>query len=536
MKKAIYAVLLTVLVVGSFLAGTWYRHRLDGGNAAPAARKILYYVDPMHPAYKSDKPGIAPDCGMELVPVYEDGSTGGGGGSAGMPPGSVNISSEKQQLLGVRVASVERVRPIRTIRTIGRVTVDENRIHRIVGGADGWLNELHGGTTGSLVQQDQLLASYISKDLVNNQQALFISLGNVDRLKAAAGAEDHAAATGQSPVGPPRRGPAGGLSDQVTLANQQLRLAEATLLSLGMSEAQLAEMKRTRQPARQIEIRAPATGLVVARSAAPGLRFDRSTELYRIADLSKVWIVADLFENEAQYFRPGVTARLTLSGTAGKVRQARVTDVLPLADLALRTLKVRLEIDNPDYALRPDMVVDVELPVELPPMIALPAEAVLDTGLKQMVFVEREAGVFEPRQVTTGWRTGEQIEILHGLQPGERIVVSGTFLLDSESRMKAAAAGIYGEAATDPVCGMVVDQSRTRAAGRTVQYQGQTFYFCSDECKTEFQKAPAGFAEKAKAPGPGTASREPPAAKRETRSEGQSPGAGGSPAGHAHER
>jgi YHS domain-containing protein len=280
----------------------------------------------------------------------------------------------------------------------------------------------------------------------------------------------------------------------------------------------LAELKRTRQFTREIEVRAPVTGLVVSRNAAPGLRFDRNTELYRIADLSRVWIVADLFENEARFFSPGVTARLTLPA-GGKVLRARVTDVLPLADPSLRTLKIRLELDNPEYLLRPDMVVDVELPITLPPAIVVPAEAVLDSGIRRRVFVERGEGIFEPHEVETGWRSGDNVEILTGLKPGERIAISGTFLIDSESRMKAAAAGPTGPmheghahpavaaagkaadplarafaAAKDPSCGVEVDIAKARAAGLTVAYQGKSYYFSSDVCKTRFEKAPARFA------------------------------------------
>jgi membrane fusion protein, copper/silver efflux system len=419
MRTATYAALL-LLLVGSFLAGTWYHRQTSSALPPGATRKILYYVDPMHPAYKSDKPGIAPDCGMELVPVYADEGMSSVGSAAAMQPGTVRVSSEKRQMIGVQVGVVAKTTPIRTIRTVGRVVVDENRVHRIVTGSEGYLNKLNGGTTGTLVQKDQILSTYFSREIANSLPGFFVALN--------------------------ARGPSGAVGvpgDQTGTAGQQIPASEANLLALGVSETQLAELKRTRQFTREIEIRAPVTGLVVSRNVAPGLRFDRNTELYRIADLGRVWIVADLFENEARFFSPGITARLTLPA-AGKVFHARVTDILPLADSSLRTLKIRLELDNPEYLLRPDMVVDVELPITLPPSIVVPAEAVLDSGITRRVFVERGEGSFEPRAVETGWRSGDSVEILTGVKPGERIAISGTFLIDSESRMKAAAAGPTG--------------------------------------------------------------------------------------------
>ena len=474
MKRVALAVLVLLVIAGSFVAGSLSTRRAADQHAALGARKVLYYVDPMHPAYKSDKPGIAPDCGMELVPVYDDGSMGGSGGSpTALSPGTVTVSPEKQQLIGVRVGLVERSAATRAVRILGRVAVDENRLHRVVSSTEGWLRELHGATTGSLVRKDQVLSTFYNRELGGGLQALFFALNTLERYKAANAPED-----------------------QLTSAGNQIRAAEANLMTIGMSETQIQELSRTRKPAREIEIRAPVTGFVLARNVFPNLRVDRNTELYRIADISQVWIVADLFENEAKYFRPGTVAQATVSGAPGKVFQARVTDVLPQVDPATRTLRVRMETDNPENVLRPDMFADVELPVKFPPAIAVPIDAVVDSGVKKIVFIDRGNGVFEPRKVETGWRHGDQVEIVKGLMPGEKIVVSGTFLLDSESRMKAAAAGIYGETSVDPVCGMDVDQSRAKAAGRTAEFKGQTYYFCSDECKVSFDKTPTKYAGK----------------------------------------
>ena len=201
----------------------------------------------------------------------------------------------------------------------------------------------------------------------------------------------------------------------------------------------MEEIKRTRQFPESIKIVAPVDGFVLARNVSPGQKFERDTEWYRIADLRRVWILADVFENDAQYLHPGTHVRVSLPDQR-KTLMGRVSDVLPQFDAATRTLKVRLEVDNPGYVLRPDMFVDVELPVAFSRAVVVPAGAVLDSGLKKTVFVERGEGLFAPRLVETGRRFDDRVEIVKGLQPGERIVVSGNFLINSESRLKEAAA------------------------------------------------------------------------------------------------
>ena len=250
---------------------------------------------------------------------------------------------------------------------------------------------------------------------------------------------------------------------------------------------------------RKIEIRAPESGFILIRNLTLGERFQRGAELYRIADLSRVWILADIFENESRHFQPGISVKVT-HPTLKKTFHARVSNVLPQFDPATRTLKIRIEANNPDYALRPDMFVDVEFPIQLPPAIAVPVDAVLDSGLRKTVFVDRGNGFFEPRQVETGWRYGDRVEIVKGLMPGERIVVSGTFLLDSESRMKMAAAGmatrVEDRPAKDPVCGMNVDENKAKAAGRISEYGGKAYYFCADQCKQQFDRDHKRYVDK----------------------------------------
>jgi multidrug efflux pump subunit AcrA (membrane-fusion protein)/YHS domain-containing protein len=484
MKKLFWATCLTLVVASSFLAGSWYTQRGPSKNEQAGGRKILYYVDPMHPAYKSDKPGIAPDCGMELVPVYEDASRGGAGTSPSGPPGTVTINAEQQQLIGVRVETASRLPIASTLRVLGRVAAAEDLTYRVIAANAGWVQDDVAPTTGSLVKKGEKLATLYHPDFLVAQQNYVLALHQHGRLPAS-----------------PR-----GYTTQPDLVRGVERL-RSELKNLGMPDSHIAELGQGRAPSSEIMLLAPGTGIVLARNIAPGQRVERGAELYRIADLSQVWILADIYGAEEWHLKPGTVARATLADRHQTFR-AKVGKTVPQFDPTTRTIKVRLEADNPGFILRPDMFVDLEVPVTRPAALIVPAEAAVDSGVKKVVYVDKGNGVFEPRKVETGWRAGDQVEIVKGLMPGEKIVVSGTFLIDSESRMRAAAAGIYGETAEDPVCGTEVDQAKAKAAGLTSEFRGQTYYFCTAEDKGKFDQEPTRYARKSDK-GPAT-----PAGKR----------------------
>jgi len=266
-----------------------------------------------------------------------------------------------------------------------------------------------------------------------------------------------------------------------------------------MSDTQIAAIAKTRQRTGTIELRSPVSGYVLARNISPNERFERAVEFYRIANLNQVWILADLFENDAQYVRAGTTARISSPYSQGAPIVAAVSDVLPQFDPATRRMKVRLDAPNAGFALRPEMFVDVEFEISLPDAVTIPVDAVVDAGTRKTVFVDRGNGYFEPRRIETGWRFDDRLEVVKGLMPGERIVVGGNFLLDSESRMKMAAMGIITPEA-DPVCGMDVDRTKAVTTGRMVAYHGTTYYFCSDVCTKTFKASPAKYATGALTP------------------------------------
>jgi RND family efflux transporter MFP subunit len=213
-----------------------------------------------------------------------------------------------------------------------------------------------------------------------------------------------------------------------------------------LSEAQIDQVLRTGEPIKNVTVYSPMTGYITDRKAFPQLKVMPVTDLYTIVDLSRVWIMADVFEYEAPNIHMGETARVSLQALPGKSFDARIDYLQPEVDPMTRTLKVRLNMDNPGLMLKPDMYADVEFRVNIPSRLTVPADAVLNAGERQTVFVDRGNGYFEPRQVKTGEREGGRIQILSGLRQGERIVTSGNFLIDSESQMKAAASGMGGVA------------------------------------------------------------------------------------------
>jgi len=232
--------------------------------------------------------------------------------------------------------------------------------------------------------------------------------------------------------------------------------------------------------------------------------------------------LADLFPTDAGYARPELKARVTLPGQ-NKEFHATVTKVLPQVDPASRTSKVRLELDNPGHVLRPDMFVNVELAVARPAALTVPADAILESGMSKTVFVDRGNGYFEPRAVETGWRHGSRVEITKGLDPGEKIALSGNFLIDSESKLALAAMGMQPALVRDPVCGQEISPRKAEKAGLKTGHGGKTYYFHSDKCKQKFQEDPERYSEKA-SQGDSPSPPPPPPKSPETKGHGHGHG------------
>lgn len=460
MRRPFQIILIMALVaLFGFGSGAWFASSPRPPAQAATGNRILYYRDPMHPAYRSDKPGVAPDCGMELEPVYAE--------AADQPaiPGSIRVSRGEQQLIGIRTVPVERSGGSQMLRTAGRVSADETRVYRLTSAVDGWILKTYPKVIGDPVKKGERLLTFYSRDFLGAQQAYFYSVDSLQRLEQ------------MGPVTPQQRA--------TTLA--QIQQNKETLLTLGMGDAQIAEIGTDQKLTQEVFLNSPIDGVVLARNFSPGLRFDRGLEFYRIADLDHIWIYAEIFENESKYLRPGATAAVLWQG---RTFQARMASSPPQFDAASRTLRVRLEADNPGAVLRPDMFVDVEIPLHLPEALTVPANAVLDSGRHKIVYLDQGDGVFEPRAVETSWHFGDRIAVTRGLAPGDRVVASGNFLLDSESRLQLAAAGSSPLAGNhDPVCGMTVKSDRY-----SFQFAGRTWRFCSETCLRDFAVHPEKYA------------------------------------------
>jgi len=369
------------------------------------ARKPLYYRDPMHPSYTSDKPGKAPDCGMDLVPVYADDA------GASSRPGTIQLTAQQQKLMGIRLARVENSTGRRTIRTIGRVAVDETRVFPLIAGAEGWVTQIFASTTDSTVRRGQPLAAVYGRDYTAAERAYIYALRTAASQSAVSQAD-------------PQDTPAANIKE-----------ARLTLENMGFGEEQIEQLARSHQVILNVTLQSPADGIIIKRNVFPKQKFDRGAELFRIADLKHVWIVADLFGDDAAQVHSGATARISIPGRPMSGMRATVSESLAPYDEASRTLKLRLEADNPKLVLRPDMVVDVEISTSLRPGLVVPAGAIVSSGAGKTVFVQRGDGSFEARPVVTGWQTAAEVEVTHGLREGETVVASGNFLLDSERRI-----------------------------------------------------------------------------------------------------
>jgi RND family efflux transporter MFP subunit len=394
MSKTAAAGLLLIVAV-AFAAG-YFIH----GTRPAESRHVLYYVDPMHPSYRSDKPGIAPDCGMPLVPVYEGQSLAD---RLQLAPNTLFVDGRAQKLTGVRVETVTKNSGMQMIRTTGRVEPDENRLYRLTAATEGWVRTLGNNAAGTMVKKGELLGTFFSFELRGVERGYLSSLQ---------------------------------VGQQDVVQQTNLRISEDQLRSLGMSDEQIKELAKTHEYVSDIKIISPVDGIVISRNLSLQQRFQPQAEFYRIADLRKIWIIANVDNNQAAALTPGTIASIKVAGL-NKTFHAVVSNSVALFDPATRTLQVRLEADNPGLVLRPDMYVDVEFKASPPGNISVPAEAVIDTGDRKVVYVETGTDLFQPRQVEVGESYNGRVVIIRGLHAGDRVVTSGTFLIDSESRMRS---------------------------------------------------------------------------------------------------
>ena len=423
MKRIAWTATTLVLIAASIAAGyRWGANRpatvapeAAGGAAAsaPAAaakRSILYYRNPMGLPDTSPVPKKDP-MGMDYIAVY-----------AGEEPASatplVKLSVDKVQKLGVKTEAVALRDLKNTIRVVATVQANERLLHTVSPKFDGWIQRLHVNTTGQAVRKGEALMDVYSPDLITAQQEYLIARRGVRTLA--------------------------GASAEVQASMQRLEdSALQRLRNWDISDADLQRLTRDGKTARYLTLRSPANGVVLEKSAIQGKRFTAGDVLYQIADLSQVWLLADVFEQDLGQVRIGQSAKITVDAYPGKVFAGKVTFIYPTINPDTRTVKVRIELANAQALLKPAMYARVELESfrGKGQVLTVPESAVLDTGTRQMVLVQRGEGRFEPRPVKLGAHGDGYIEVLDGVEAGEQVVVSANFLIDAESNLEAAFSG-----------------------------------------------------------------------------------------------
>jgi Cu(I)/Ag(I) efflux system membrane fusion protein len=332
----------------------------------------------------------------------------------------VTIPRERLQTIGVKYEEVAR-RPLeKVIRTVGRVAVDERRLAKVTIKFHGWIEQLLVSATGDHVKKGQVLFTIYSPDLVATQEEYLLALQSRKQL-------------GQSEFPEVSRGS----KDLLEATRRRFRLWD-------IEEDHIRELEKTGKVLKTLPIHSPITGTVLKKDALAGAHVEPGEELYTIADLSRLWILADIYEYELSFVKTGQNAAVTLTYDPGTVLTGRLGFIYPTLDPKTRTAKVRFELENPDEKLKPDMYANVELRVDLGTRLAIPQEAVIESGQKQLVFIHHGGGRLEPRLIKAGVKTGEWYEVLEGLKEGEHIVTSANFLIDSESRLKSVVESMGG--------------------------------------------------------------------------------------------
>ncbi len=421
MKPAVTTVVFTTLLAAGVAAGYWWGARdMDGMKAAdqpaPTAatgagkKKILYYRNPMGLPDTSPVPKKDP-MGMDYVPVYEGAEEESSGTQ-------IKITTEKVQKLGVRTELAALRELTRTVRAVGTLQIDERRVTTVAPRFEGWIEQLHVNTTGEQVARGQPLMEVYSPDLITAQQEYLIAAKGIEAVKEG-GPEIQASM---------RRLMAGALD---------------RLRNWNISDLELQQLEKGGAIQRTITLRSPVSGVVIEKPALKGMRFMPGEALYQISDLSSLWVLAEVFEQDLGLVRPGQSAKITVNAYPGRTFNGKIAFLYPTVTPETRTAKVRIELSNAGGLLKPAMYANVELAAgPRRKVLAIPASAVIDSGVRQVALVQLAEGRFEPREVKLGARADDYVEILQGVKEGEAVVVAANFLIDAESNLKAALGGL----------------------------------------------------------------------------------------------
>lgn len=411
--------------------------KADGPVGSSGERRVLYWKSSMNPGEIHDEPG-QDSMGMDLIPVYADEAA---------DAAAIRIDPVTEQDMGVRIDEVVRGPVARTVRTVGIVDYDETSLAALNTKVDGWVEKLYVDQTGVQVHAGDRLFELYSPALFSAQEEYLAALANVRDEEV--------------PGVPFARAHSEGL----------LRDARTRLEFFDISKAQIAELERTRKVQKTLTLHAPFTGIVTEKNVIEGQKVTAGMETFRIADLSSVWVIGKVYEQDVPYVHVGQEALMRLTYLPGKTFRGRVTYIYPYLEASEREVPVRIEFHNPGYELKPGMYATLELTSEIAEEATLvPDLAVIRTGRRNVAFVMTEPGRYEAREVEVGARTGDDhLQVLSGLAVGEKVVVSGQFLLDSESRLREAAIKFLEPGAVD---GATPVKSATDRASRPIAKHG----------------------------------------------------------------
>lgn len=377
---------------------------------SPKSREPLYYRNPMNPAITSPVPA-QDEMGMDYIPVYADDN------GDGEPAGTVSIDPVVVQNIGVRTAKVKQRTLNRRIQALGKVDFNEERLSRLHPKTSGWIDRLYIDETGAEVQRDTILLNIYSPDLLAAQHEFLVALSNWESIR-------------NSKNSTMKRG----AKNVLTSSRERLQLFD-------VPEHQIQELEQTRKPKKQLHIHSPFAGTVMKIGALEGQYITPKDEVYLIADLSRIWVYVEVYEDELPWIKVGDMAQMKVRAAPGRLFEGKATFIYPTLEGKSRTVRVRLEFNNKDHVLKPGMFANVVLLSDSQPdAIVVPSEAIVRSGNREQVFVVREPGKFEPREVQLGFSSAGLTQVLAGVQQGEEVVVSGQFLIDSESKLREATA------------------------------------------------------------------------------------------------
>ena len=373
----------------------------------------VVYTCPMHPSVASDKPGACPICGMTLVKRVDTPASTTAGST-----GAIMLSPEQRVTANVRTMRVTPGTHTGELITTGRVTFDERRVAQVTAYTGGRIERLFVNFTGDSVRRGQTVGTLYSPELFATQQEYLLALQNRERMRRAG----FTAARNAS-------------DDLVESTRQRLMLS-------GMTAPQIAQLERTGKPIFATNVLSPVSGVVTKKLAVEQQYVAQGQPLMEVADLTNVWVEADVYEQQLPDVKLGQTAEITSSASPGQTLTGKVSFIVPVIAGATRTARVRVELPNPRLLLKPDMYVNVRIVgTPAPPHLMVPASAIVDRGQKQFAWVQVAPGQFEPREVRTGQRHGAAIVVVSGLKDGDEVVVEGGFLLDSEAQLRSATTG-----------------------------------------------------------------------------------------------